>query len=149
MPAPTAIAFPSVAQYPANAVNPGGFYGVHKLFFVGTTGLIGSGYGIPGVSATRISTGIYRVKHPPSRGLDIIPGLAVPSGAPHYTATQNTEQTNSISGTTEFHIRAPGGGASGLIQASGMGAVLQNPVSGTVLRLGFFIAPQAIPPGQF
>ena len=147
MAAPTATSLANAAQYPANTVQPNAFYGVHKLFFTGATGLIGSGYGVPGVTATRISTGIYRVQHPPVRGFDIIPGIAAPSGAPAYQVQQATERTNSISGTTEFHIRAPNV-ASGSSTPSG-GMALQNPVSGTILRLAMFASPLAVAPGQF
>lgn len=145
-----------VQQHPANIVAPNGFIGTHKLFFVGATGNIGSGYGLGGlVTATRVSTGIYRVKHPPIKGLDIIPGLAMPSGAPPYQVQQITDGlgatggTNSLSGITEFHIRQPGGGASGSAAPSGATYVLANPVSGTILRLAFFAAPNAVRPGQF
>lgn len=137
----------SIHQNPANIVQPNGFIGTHKLFFVGATGNIGSGYGIPGVSATRISTGIYRVQHPPIKGLDIIAGIATPSGTT-YHVNQSTEKTNSLSGTTEFHILADKGGASGTFSPSGA-YKLTNPVSGTILRLAFFGAPQAVAPGQF
>ena len=141
-----------VQQYPQNTVHPNGFVGVHKLFFVGATGLIGSGYGVPGVTATRISTGIYRVQHPPIKGLDILPGVASPSGSPQYRVKQITETTNSLSGTTEFHITtqngiAPSGAAAS--SSSGLAGVLSNPVSGTIMRLAFFASPQAVPPGQF
>lgn len=138
-----------VQQHPANTVFPNGFIGTHKLFFVGATGLIGSGYGTPGFSATRISTGIYRVQTPPCKELEFIPGIAAPSGAPAYQVQQSTERTNSLSGTCEFHIRQPGGGASGSAAPSGAGYVLANPVSGTILRLAWFAAPLAVPPGQF
>lgn len=138
-----------VQQHPANIVAPNGWVGSHKLFFVGATGLIGSGYGIPGVTATRISTGIYRIQHPPIKQFDFIPGIAAPSGAPAYQVQQATERTNSLSGTVEFHIRQPGGGASGTASPSGAGYVLCNPVSGTILKLAGFAAPLAVPPGQF
>jgi hypothetical protein len=140
-----------VQQNPANTVNPNGFYGVHKLFFVGNTGLVGSGYGVPGVTATRVSTGVYRVQHPPVKGLDIIPGIATPSGAPQYRVKQITDGpggTNSLSGTTEFHITTTNQISSG-IAPSGLTGQLANPVSGTILRLAMFAAPQAVPPGQF
>jgi hypothetical protein len=141
-------------QHPANIVAPNGFVGSHKLFFVGATGNVGTGYGIPGVSATRVSTGIYRIQHPAIKGLDIIPGIAVPSGAPAYHVKQITDGvggTNSLSGTTEFHIstdqRIGSGAAAGV--GSGLAGQLANPVSGTILRLAFFAAPLAVPPGQF
>ena len=140
------------AQFPANTLVPNGFLGTHKLFFVGATGNIGSGYGVPGVTATRISTGIYRIQYGPVKGLDIIPGIAVPSGAPAYHVKQVTDKTNSLSGTTEFHIStlnniAGSGAAAGVF--SGLAGQLANPVSGTILRLAMFAAPQAVPPGQF
>ncbi len=145
-----------VQQHPANIVAPNGFVGTHKLFFTGATGLVGSGYGMGRlVTATRVSTGIYRVQHPPIKGLDIFAGIAMPSGAPSYKVDQITDGlgptggTNSLSGTTEFHIKQPGGGASGSVAPSGAGYVLANPVSGTILRLSFFAAPLAVPPGQF
>lgn len=144
-----------VHQNPANIVAPNGFVGTHKLFFTGSTGLVASGYGTPGFSATRVSTGIYRVKHPPIKGLEMFAGIAMPSGAPSYKVDQITDGlgptggTNSLSGITEFHIKQPGGGASGSAAPSGATYVLANPVSGTILRLAFFAAPQAVPPGQF
>jgi len=139
-----------VQQHPANIVAPNGFVGTHKLFFVGATGLIGSGYGTGNlITATRISTGIYRVQHPPVKQLEFFVGIAAPSGAPAYHVQQATERSNSLSGTTEFHIRQPGGGASGTASPSGGAFVLANPVSGTILRLSYFAAPLAVPPGQF
>lgn len=145
----------TVQQNPANIVAPNGFVGTHKLFFTGATGLIGTGYGTPGFSATRVSTGIYRVKHPPIKELNFFPGIVTPSGAPAYHVTQITDGavatggTNSLSGITEFHIRQPGGGASGSAVPSGSTYVLANPVSGTILRLAWFAAPNAVRPGQF
>jgi len=145
----------TVLQNPANIVAPNGFVGTHKFFFVGGTGLIGTGYGTPGFTATRVSTGIYRVKHPPVKELVMMAGIAMPSGAPSYKVDQITDGigptggSNSLSGITEFHIRQPGGGASGSAAPSGAGYVLANPVSGTILKLAFFAAPQAVPPGQF
>lgn len=144
-----------VQQHPANIVAPNGFVGTHKFFFVGATGNIGTGYGTPGFSATRVSTGIYRVKHPPIKQLEFFAGVAVPSGAPPYNVKQITEGgsatggTNSRSGITEFHISQPGGAASGGAAPSGGAFVLANPVSGTILRLAFFAAPEAVAPGQF
>jgi len=81
----------TVLQNPANIVAPNGFVGTHKFFFVGGTGLIGTGYGTPGFTATRVSTGIYRVKHPPVKELVMMAGIAMPSGAPSYKVDQITD----------------------------------------------------------
>lgn len=143
-----------VQQHPGNIVAPNGFVGTHKFFFTGATGLVGTGYGTPGFSATRVSTGIYRVKHPPVKELTFLAGIVSPSGSPDYIVKQVTDGlgptggSNSLSGIAEFHIKAPAGGASGSASPSG-GFALQNPVSGTILKLAFFAAPLAVPPGQF
>lgn len=135
-------AFYSQWQSPLNTVGPKGqqaFVGVHKVFFSGATGLVATSYGIPGVTATRVATGAYRLAFPTSRGVDIIPGVQAPSGA-HYNI--NVSNVQPYSGTAEFQITRNHVGpiASGAAVASSYLAP-HNPVSGTFANLLFYVSP--------
>jgi hypothetical protein len=134
--------FDATSQFPLRSVGPKGqnaFVGVHKVFFSGTTGLVATSYGIPGVTATRIATGAYRLNYPPTRALDIIPGIQAPSGN-HYNI--NVSDVNSYSGTANFQVTRNNVGpiASGAAQASSYLAP-HNPVSGTFANFMFFVSP--------
>ena len=125
-------------QFPLNAVGPKGqhaFIGVENLFFTGSTGLVGTMYGIPGVTATRVGTGVYRLAYPVARGVDIIAGIRAPSGMAYQV---NVNQLNPSSGTAEIVVSkggpVPTGVASGFVQPI-------NPVAGAQASLLFFVAP--------
>jgi len=126
-------------QYPLNAVGNKGqqaFVGVHKIFFQGTTGLVATSYGVPGMVATRIATGSYGLVFDPTVGLDIIPGIQAPTGA-HYTV--NVSDVYPTSGTAKFQIARTGGGT--VPSGSTVPTLMvqpQNPVSGTIVNLMIF-----------
>lgn len=144
--------FPEQAQFPLNTAGPKGqnaFVGVHKLFFTGLTGAvatatspgaagIGPGqFGIPGISATRVGTGIYDVYHPKAKSVDIIPSLDCPTGTAAQINVMRPQDGRS--GMFRFHItRQP---TTGVAIIGTNFPVLFNPVSGTVANLLFFVAP--------
>lgn len=136
--------FAHKAQFPLNTVGPKGqhaFCGVGKVFFTGTTGLVGTAYGIPGLTATRLSTGAYKVQFPASKSVDIIPGVQAPTGV-HYDVQVGNVQP--YSGTAELHIsqrfNTINSQSTGTSQPTGL-LRPQNPASGTCVNLLFFVAP--------
>ena len=134
------------AQFPANAIGPSGehaFVGMHRVFFTGSTGLIGTMYGVPGVSATRVSTGLYRFKHDPTVNVDIIPGVEGPTGTQYQVNVNKRNLSNGgagASGTFEVQINQMANAGFGTGLASGF-VQPQNPATGTALKLLFFCSP--------
>ena len=127
--------FQSEEQYPLNAVGQKGqhaFVGVEKVFFRGTTGLVGTAYGIPGVTVSRTATGSYTVNYDPVHEIDIIPNLIVPTG---QDAQLKFVEVNPTSGTAKFQITRPS--PTGISGAP----LLYNPPSGTIASLLIFGAP--------
>lgn len=129
-------------QFPLNAVGPSGqhaFVGVHKVFFTGLTGNVGTAYGIPGLSITRSRTGFYSVTHQKIRDLTVIPQLNSPSGT-IFDVNFPPATNVGISGTMEFAISR-----SESIVVSGASPSMttrpHNPVSGTVLSMFVFAKP--------
>ena len=136
--------FASKGQYPLNAVGPKGqnaFVGSAQMFFTGSTGLIATFFGVPGVSATRVRTGIYNLQYPLTKEVSIYPALQGPTGAAYNLNIVNVQP---FSGTAELHVSqviAPQI-ASGSNNPSAT-VQLQNPISGTRANLLFFVSPIA------
>lgn len=141
-----AKAFPNVEQQGpvrfAGKAGQNAFLALETVHFVGATGLIGSAYGIPGVTLTRTSTGAYTISYPPinqAQGrVAIIPGLEVPTGQAYdVSLTQHYPG----SGTTQINITRMGNAiASGAVPVSGTVQPM-NPATGTVLSLLFVVNP--------
>lgn len=115
-------------QFPLNSVGPKGehaFLGIHRTFFQGSTGLVSTNYGVPGVTATRLSTGTYRYVLPKARAVYINPSIAGTSGT--YYQANVVNNTSGISGICDVQISK--------------GGVAQTPATGTVMDLWFFVAP--------
>lgn len=147
-------------QGPLNALFPKGqmaALGVHNLRVIGSgifgnrtqaiqtaTGLlrptgVDSG-GIPGVSATYVSTGLFSIRFPPTKSVDI---SAVVSSSSGYNFDAYVNNQSGPSGSAQLEIvraAAAAGGPSGLnlIQASGFRGFLPT---GTQVKLSFFAAP--------
>jgi hypothetical protein len=145
-------------QGPFNAFFPKGqnaVFGVHQLRAIGSgvfgnrtpafmafqsgasTGLvpatgIASG-GVPGVSATLIGTGLYDIRFPPTRSVDINAQVYSSSGYRFVAAINNL---NGVSGSAQLEVArlTPTLGAP---QPSGQGFV----PTGSVVALSFFAAP--------
>ena len=138
----------SFNQYPLNVVGPkgqGAFVGSARIFFTGATGNVATFYGIPGLSATRVRTGIYNLQYPPTKEVTIYPALQGPTGINYNLSIANV---NSFSGTSELHVTRMG--AAPQTSASGADATTvsltirpQNPASGTRVNLLFFCSPIA------
>lgn len=131
------------SQFPIRAVGKSGqsaFVGVQRVFFEGTTGLIGTMYGIPGVTATRVSTGIYRFKHDPCLNIDIIPGVEGPTGTQYHVNIPRASKGDGHSGSFDVHLTLQKnyGFATGIPSAA---IELQNPSTGTALKLLWFCSP--------
>lgn len=125
------------AQFPLNAVGTrgeGAFLGMERMFFQGQTGLISTMYGIVGVSATRLSTGTYQLRHPPCVAADILPSVQAPSGM-YFQA--NVSQHNANSGVAQLQFFQE---ASPSIVSSGFGQLMDAP-TGTQVKLLFFVSP--------
>lgn len=129
--------FAEVAQFPLNAIGnrgEGAFLGMERMFFQGQTGLISTMMGIPGVSGTRLSTGVYQIAHPPCVACDILPTVQAPSG---MFFQSNIAKHSAKSGIAELHFFNEAyntGPASGYAQ-------FINPPTGTQVKLQFFVSP--------
>lgn len=114
--------------------------GVEKVYFTGTTGQVGTAYGIPGLTVNRTGTGSYQIWYPPVKDMTIIPGIEAPTGnAYDVTIAQN----NPTTGTAQVNITQFGvvtGTAAGNNGVSGT-TIMTNPASGTVMNLLFISAP--------
>lgn len=129
-------------QFPLNAVGPSGqhaFVGVHKVFFTGLTGNVGTAYGVPGLSITRSRTGFYSVTHQKIRDLTVIPHIGSPSGT-QYDVNFPPAGNVGISGTMEFQISKM---ESLVVSGAHPSATVRphNPVSGVVLSMFVFAKP--------
>lgn len=130
-------------QYPVNVIGPKGpnaFFGSHQAFFQGTTGLVATSYGAPGFTIGRLRTGVYGVRHPPVRHMQVWPDIKVPSGLSYDVSLRGMSGRpyNSQSGYFEVSItreeQAPvvtGTSPSTLVMH-------QNPPTGAVLDLLFY-----------
>ncbi|TAK10622.1 MAG: hypothetical protein EPO32_14930 [Anaerolineae bacterium] len=135
--------FQNTDQGPLKTVLPKGqnaFVGSEKIFFTGTTGQVGTAYGIPGVTVTRSGTGSYDVRYPVAHECDIYPDIQSPTG---YSYNINITENFPTSGTAKFNITQQfqfiGSGAVGV-----SGSVRNyNPTSGSVAKLLMYIAPIA------
>jgi len=130
---------------PLNVVGPKGqhaFMGLETIFFEGSTGLVGTAYGIPGVTATRTSTGCYRINYGSApqlsgaMGVIINPIINAPSGASYQV---NVSDVNSVTGVANIQIGRTGAGH--LSHITTQTFQVHNPVSGTKLHLQFFVSP--------
>ncbi len=124
-------------QFPLNVVGnrgQGAFLGMERMFFQGQTGLVSTMMGIPGVSATRVSTGVYNVQHPPCVAADIIPNVQAPSGM-YFQA--NVVSHNTLSGIAQLQFYQE---ANGTLVSSGFGQLI-NPPTGTIVKMLFFVSP--------
>lgn len=129
-------------QNPLNVVGPKGahaFIGTDTVFFTGATGLVGTAYGIPGVTCTRVSTGLYQVDYPPCKGANIWAQVRAPTG---HSYTANITALNAVSGTAYLHLTRQVAGK--LITTGSMPTTYNqphNPVSGTMVDLMFMFSP--------
>lgn len=127
-------------QFPGNlggTKGQHGFIGSQKTFFTGSTGLVATSYGIPGMGATRVSTGTYNLFFPPTVGVDFYPGVQAPSG---HSYSVNISDVQPTSGTAKMQIgRFGGAGSSGNFVPS-LAFVPHNPVSGTIVNLLTFVS---------
>lgn len=131
------------AQFPLNAVGPSGqhaFLGVHRVFFTGSTGLIGTMYGVPGITATRVATGVYRFKHDVCRNIDIIPGVEGPTGTAYQINIPVASKGDGSSGAFDVHLMQTKNYGFGTGIASGA-LEPQNPATGTALKLLMYGSP--------
>jgi len=147
-------------QGPFNAFFPKGenaVFGVHQFRAIGSgifgnrtppfmafqsgasTGLVqatgvGSG-GVPDVSATLLATGVYDIRFPPTKSVDINAQVYSSSGYAFHCAINNL---NGVSGSAQLELRRVLGSASGVItSASGLGFL----PTGSTVALSFFAAP--------
>ncbi len=140
-------------QFPVNRMGlgaPNSFFGTHRVFFEGTTGLVGSSYGLPGVTVGRLRTGIYGIRFPTDwRSVSILPGLQVPTGFDYDAKIAGMSGVGILvgqSGGAELHIsraiNAP------VITTTNPSTYVQahDPVTGTMAELHFFVTKTPITP---
>jgi len=150
-------------QGPANFFFPkgeNGVFGVHNLNVIGSgifgnrtpgfmafqsgasTGFVpatgvGSG-GVPGVTATYVSTGIYAIRFPPTKSVNIAPVVNSSSGYNFQAVVNNLSGASGSAQLEITRIGAPGATGFNPIQASGFTGYLPT---GTVVALSFFASP--------
>jgi len=149
-------------QGPFNAFFPKGqnaAFGVHSLRAIGSgvigtrtpafmafqsgasTGLvpatgIASG-GVPDVSATLLATGVYDIRFPPTRSVDINAQVYSSSGFAFHAAVNNI---SGPSGSAQLELRRVFNNGTGVITtASGQGFL----PTGSTIALSFFAAPNS------
>jgi hypothetical protein len=133
-----------VDQFPLKGIGakaPNAFFGGHQAFFSGTTGLVSTSYGVPGVTIGRRQTGIYGVKFPPAQHVQIHPHLQVPSGTSYDVAVKGISgatQVVGVSGYAEVHITRISN--SPVVTTTNPSCYVQyhNPPTGSVLDLLFY-----------
>lgn len=140
-----------IDQFPLNVIGPKGpnaFMGSHQAFFQGTTGLVATSYGIPGVTIGRLRTGVYGIKHPAIQHATISPHLQTPSGLGYDLSIRGMSGRpyNAVSGYAEISITRPE--QSPVVTGTTPSTLVQhhNPPSGAVLDL-FFYASTSSPLG--
>lgn len=128
----------SLQQYNHRAAGPAGsdaVEGYGKLTFSasGNSGLVATCYGLRGLSAERVSTGIYQLNFPIANGCILQPSLEAPSGY-HYDVAVVAK--TSISGMAQIHIG----------QANATTGVFTHlsPRSGTHVLLRFSFHPRVV-----
>lgn len=138
-------------QFPLNVIGPKGphaFVGSHQAFFSGTTGLVATSYGIPGVTIGRLRTGVYGIVHPPIEHAQIWPDIKVPSGQAYDLAIRGMSGRpyNAKSGYAEIAITR--GEQAAVVTGTNPSTIVahQNPPTGAVLDL-FWYASTSSPLG--
>lgn len=124
-------ALASLQQLPLRAAGPAGsdaLEGYGKLTFSasGNSGLVATCYGLRGLTATRVTTGIYQLNFPIAPGTIVQPSLEAPSGF-HYDLAVVSK--TSISGMAQIHV--------GQANATTGAFTHLSPVSGTHVLLKF------------
>lgn len=155
--------FGETPQGPANFFFPKGenaVFGVHNLNVIGSgifgnrspafmafqsgasTGQVqptgvGSG-GVPGVSATYVGTGIYSLRFPPTRSVNMSVAVSSSSGYQFQGVVNNLSGPSGSAQLEITRLSAAGGTGFNPIQASGFTGYLPT---GTVVQLAVFAAP--------
>lgn len=114
------------------------FVGMGHVSFKGSTGLVGTAFGVPGLVCSRVATGSYYLRFDRNlKDVTIIPGIQAPTGS-HYNI--NVSEVNGYSGHANMQITRYVSVPSGMTVAT---TKLQpcNPVSGTMANLLFFMSP--------
>lgn len=147
------MSFGQKPQGPANFFFPkgeNGVFGVHKFNVIGSgifgnrfvppTGMptgVGSG-GVPEVTATYVATGVYDIRFPPTKEVDVSASVSSSSG---YWFDAYVNNLSPISGSAQLEItRNSGPSGISVLQASGFRGFMPT---GSAVRLSFFAAPCA------
>lgn len=118
--------------------SPHAFIGMGHVAFYGTTGLVGTAFGVPGLVCSRVATGSYYLQFDKNtKDVTILPGIQAPTGS-HYNI--NVSEVNGYSGQANMQITRYVSVPSGMTVAT---TKLQpcNPTSGTIANLMFFMRP--------
>ena len=150
-------------QGPFNAFFPKGqnsVFGVHNLNVIGSgifgnrtaaaqafqsgasTGLVpatgvGSG-GVPGLTATLVSTGIYSLRFPPTKAVNMIPAVSSSSGYNFQAVVNNLSPASGSAQLEITRVGNPGSTGFNPIQMSGFGGYIPT---GSVVQIAVFAAP--------
>jgi hypothetical protein len=126
-------------QYPLSYTGRAGQnakVGLAQVRFTGSTGLVATVVGLPGVTATRQGTGTYDLVFPKSKGVHILPYLSCPTGT---SAEVNVSNVGGPSGTAKIQITR----MQSFGDPASMAARPFNPPTGTNLDLQFVFNPTA------
>jgi hypothetical protein len=150
-------------QGPFSAFFPKGensVFGIHNLNVIGSgifgnrspaamafqsgasTGLVpatgvGSG-GVPGLTATLISTGIYSLRFPPTKSVNMIPAVSSSSGYNFQAVINNMSPASGSAQLEITRVGAPGATGFNPIQASGFTGYVPT---GSVVQIAVFASP--------
>jgi hypothetical protein len=135
-------------QFPLRTAGTAGqnaFVGQHKVFFSGSTGLVATSYGLPGVTVGRLRTGVYGIRFPRWKEVSCDVQLCTPTGVDYISSVGGMSGVGNIvgvSGGMELRISSIQNTpiASGGYTPSGT-RVPTNPATGTVANLMFFVNP--------
>lgn len=98
---------------------------------------IGSG-GVPGLTATYVGTGVYSLRFPPTKSVNMIPAVSSSSGYNFQAVVNNLAPASGSAQLEITRIGSPGSTGFNPIQASGFGGYIPT---GSVVQVAVFAAP--------
>lgn len=122
-------------QFPLNTVGPKGehaFLGMHRVTFTGSTGIVATQYGVPGLVCTRVAVGLFRLNHTPAKSVDFQVSYEGQSGTVLQPQVHVQPHPTGASAT---------GAAFFSLWSVGIGGTRTNPATGTSFLITAFVAP--------
>lgn len=122
------------------------FIGEHKVYFQGSTGLVATQRGIPGVTVGRLATGQYGIRFPRWKEVSIDACIYTPTGVQYISNVRGMSGVGFIEGVSggallELSKYDVTPAATTLTVNPSAYKSPQNPVTGTMVALRFFVNP--------